>query len=909
MKNLRSYKIIVTLLVLLLSLSAVGIAIAASSAESEKSLEIVSNNISNKGKIAIMYAVDAKGFTDDEQIKFTVWDSDPRAGSAKAISSLTKLAGDTDTIKIGGTNYDYLIFTAPGVPSKNMCNSYYVEVSSGNISSGIYEYSILEYLFERLYTCTNTESQVKFYEYLLGYGEASQVLFDYNTTALPSHYRYVNVTDGALSDGRQAGTYKTGSSVTLTYTEEIPSGYGVSWEIFDENGNRTVADDKSTVMVTNHMICKPLLTKSPVIADFESVGSTSQFTFPTGFSGTHSQLYYVQENGNWVLETDMDKTSTSLGSQFTINPSTLNGYNTGSFGRYVFSADLKWDLTVSDINTAEMDEVGALILSSKGGYAYLAYVYIYYTPSDIAGTEGTYELEIKTTASSVTVNGINYKLGASVTLIPKTKITNNTWYNLKLTFDRAESDVTISGTAATGTNPSLASAYLTDASGNLLAQKENVGYYHNLYYTGIDDSALTANWRTSYRRGTNGYGANYTYKMQMDNVMYYGEEKSSHTAEVLSAKGGASGIVTLIHDDGYINSARAIDALFEQYSLKGDIAMVLNKVYDSSTGKEKAVINDFRELIATGRWDITSHSATHTWWGIAEESTITTDDGETLTVYTLSDNTDKMNAEIVGAQEKLRELFPGQRVLTFAYPGFTTEKNAYKEITVTVGGEAVTVLVARNSSDPLNSGDYNKKYIFRESALSLIEDTYISARSGGSQSIGLGDSTVDWNWVDAYSFGGGNLASIKSAVTDAATNGKYAVIYTHNLTGTGDTNNLADAAKMAELCEYVSGYVKSGEIWNAFYEEAVMYIREAQTASVSASGSANHITVTLTDEMDDAIYNEALTVRVEVPESWSSVKVTQNGNTSYVNARSVDGKWIVDIDIVPDAGDATLLPL
>ncbi|MBO5907076.1 MAG: hypothetical protein J6Q85_02855 [Clostridia bacterium] len=120
----------------------------------------------------------------------------------------------------------------------------------------------------------------------------------------------------------------------------------------------------------------------------------------------------------------------------------------------------------------------------------------------------------------------------------------------------------------------------------------------------------------------------------------------------------------------------------------------------------------------------------------------------------------------------------------------------------------------------------------------------------------------------------------------------------------GYTRSSVDVENALKL---IAEYVDSGKVWNAHYEDAILYVREAQNATVTASGDENGITVILTDTMDNDIYNYPLTVRVTVPGDWEAVKITQGEKTSYAIVKYLDGKFVIDADIVPDGGEATLV--
>lgn len=354
-----------------------------------------------------------------------------------------------------------------------------------------------------------------------------------------------------------------------------------------------------------------------------------------------------------------------------------------------------------------------------------------------------------------------------------------------------------------------------------------------------------------------------------------GEEMIPETskATVLPVKGGASGIVVLIHDDGYIGTVERFDSLLEKYELVGDIALVTSFVYNTTTKTAKASeVKKIQKFLDTNRWKIISHSYTHEWWG---------------------EDTDRMYEEIVGSQTILRELFPGQRVLTFAYPGLSS---------------AVSL--------------YGSHIVFNEAVQNLVEETYISGRKG-TRTIphDVTSESLRWNWLNGYGFMNGAVrnGTVKGIIQSAAENGGLVLLYPHQLKADTETQEKADAATynnnvmgiyyMEQVCKEVLRYVEDGSVWNTHYEDAILYIREAQTAKVSVSESEDILTVLLTDEMDDEIYNYPLTVRINAPDGWEAVKISQGENIYRAPVKEIDGKAYIDADIIPDAGEATISPI
>jgi len=352
------------------------------------------------------------------------------------------------------------------------------------------------------------------------------------------------------------------------------------------------------------------------------------------------------------------------------------------------------------------------------------------------------------------------------------------------------------------------------------------------------------------------------------------------TAEVLPVKGGAGGIVCIVHDDGNIDTVYNLEEIFYKHGIVGNLALM------SEHSKTTSNLTKWKEIISTGRWKVMSHSATHTWWGTA------TDNGDGT--YTFADNWPKVENEIVTSQAKLREMFPGQRVLAFAYPGFASEKNTY------VGAYAPA----------MGTDKYNKilEFIYSPDSRELIADTYVVARY---DSILTGNEAYVDNVRDFYYMNGGfistsnyNSGNILARLEDAA-NGGFHLFSLHTCTENGEIT----PAAMDSVCRMLAEYVKEGKIWNTFYEDAALYVKEAQNSSLAISGDKTAIKVNLTDTLDDEIYNYALTVRVRVPDSWEACKIVQGDNVSYAVVKTADGLNLIDADIVPDGGEATITPV
>ncbi|OGP99943.1 MAG: hypothetical protein A2Z40_03055 [Deltaproteobacteria bacterium RBG_19FT_COMBO_60_16] len=103
-------------------------------------------------------------------------------------------------------------------------------------------------------------------------------------------------------------------------------------------------------------------------------------------------------------------------------------------------------------------------------------------------------------------------------------------------------------------------------------------------------------------------------------------------------------------------------------------------------------------------------------------------------------------------------------------------------------------------------------------------------------------------------------------------------------------------------------YLKTKNLWVGTFGAAVKYIQERTYATISVlSISSDQMVLSLTDTLDDAIYDQPLTLRSEVPSGWSTVSVQQGSGSSTEVRPVVEGtRWVIYYNAVPDRGLITL---
>ncbi len=96
-------------------------------------------------------------------------------------------------------------------------------------------------------------------------------------------------------------------------------------------------------------------------------------------------------------------------------------------------------------------------------------------------------------------------------------------------------------------------------------------------------------------------------------------------------------------------------------------------------------------------------------------------------------------------------------------------------------------------------------------------------------------------------------------------------------------------------------YLHQTGVWVASYTELVQYMKEQLSATLTTvSRTDTRIELSLTDTLDDYMYNHALTIKVDIDDSWTaeSITATQNGEAVYFTVE--DG--FAYVDAVPDRG-------
>ena len=370
-----------------------------------------------------------------------------------------------------------------------------------------------------------------------------------------------------------------------------------------------------------------------------------------------------------------------------------------------------------------------------------------------------------------------------------------------------------------------------------------------------------------------------------------------------------------------------------------------------------SLVSTWNEYFNSGLFDLGSHSYNH-------ES-----------IYSGSVNDSALLSDVINAQYWLHANFAGQRILTFAAPNgatsdavanyltgpFVANRNGgqgyafYNVISDLENGrstwgnlnsyiskkdqtEGEYVYANKNGTvifSPDESGSYvlntsyaNKgiNYVFDEGTMSFVNKGYSAGTyyydkenyrydffETGSYNLIDGDFVFVNDNSGEYKLLKATIGSYESGIDTLVSVGGFTVECIHSL-GSGSIYSSYNStiSKFEHLA-------RRG-VWAPSYNELVMYLKEAQSATVETiERTTDTLTISVTDNLDNYMFNQALTVKVDIDDSWQNITVTQNGkeitlvsfedykaskNMSSISCAVNDG--YLYIDVIPDGGDIVI---
>lgn len=269
--------------------------------------------------------------------------------------------------------------------------------------------------------------------------------------------------------------------------------------------------------------------------------------------------------------------------------------------------------------------------------------------------------------------------------------------------------------------------------------------------------------------------------------------------------------------------------------------------------KNSGTWQDWKDMVARG-YDVQSHTVSHldvsspAWKG--------------------------MDDEYASSKAAIERSIPGHKCLILAYPGGKGQEMNDPAL-------AAKYYIAARGVYP---------FVNRANAINYLQ---VDAGSGFA--------------IDDNKMAGVNLADVfVKSPTNKAWRGWW-VGFFHWIRV--DDKAFTDAAE--RKFAYIQGKVKSGELWLGLFCEVAKYGQERDTAKLSSKsdyGATQKISIRLSDEMDDELFDFPLTVKVRIPSDWKEVKAMQGGEPAEFKLVEHEGGNFALLQIVPDRGETILRP-
>lgn len=144
---------------------------------------------------------------------------------------------------------------------------------------------------------------------------------------------------------------------------------------------------------------------------------------------------------------------------------------------------------------------------------------------------------------------------------------------------------------------------------------------------------------------------------------------------------------------------------------------------------------------------------------------------------------------------------------------------------------------------------------------------------------------------------------MNTASDQAASSGSWLVWLIHGIDNDAACCPIASSVLQSNL-DYVAA--NTNKWWIETFGNVCRYIQERNAAVLMiVSNGATNITVRLTHDLDNTIFNYPVTLRRPIPSGWQAAAITQNG--ASVPGQIVNGNLM--FDVVPNGGDITLSKL
>lgn len=224
----------------------------------------------------------------------------------------------------------------------------------------------------------------------------------------------------------------------------------------------------------------------------------------------------------------------------------------------------------------------------------------------------------------------------------------------------------------------------------------------------------------------------------------------------------------------------------------------------------------------------------------------------------------QQTAELKGSQDEISAHITGQKCITIAYP----------------------FCVVGNKS--------------------LCAQYYIAARGGA----GYVEPRTPGDFMNISSIVCGTEGPIKTSqhfinwANSAVTSKGWCVLMFHGIDNDGGWSSVPSDTLRADL-----DYLKANQdkFWVSTFANVALYIKERNAVSVmELSNQDSSITLQVTDNLADSLYNYPITLRRPLPANWQAARILQNNQPVEAQIVEISSIKYIMFDVVPDGGEIVI---
>ena len=161
-------------------------------------------------------------------------------------------------------------------------------------------------------------------------------------------------------------------------------------------------------------------------------------------------------------------------------------------------------------------------------------------------------------------------------------------------------------------------------------------------------------------------------------------------------------------------------------------------------------------------------------------------------------------------------------------------------------------------------------------------------------------ATVNYNQTGSLSGLSDNYMNHLDAITTGNNKGGWCSVHWHGI-------NSSSAVLLEQIFASLYDLSEQRLLWVDLFANVAMYGQERDTSTLTVTSTgANSISFTLTDRMNDLLYDFPLTVAIRVDDTWQAAAATQGGREIEVEVLEKDGATYLMVQAVPDRGAVTV---